>query len=88
VGETLRGSIPTLPAVARDLKVKVDAQRVLLTLEVNQQQLVSALRQTVAPPAPIELEEPPKPVGPQIIHIFGLDEGPRQIVLPPPKQQF
>lgn len=86
IGETLRGSIPTLPAIAHDLQVTVEAQRVQLTLEVNQQQLVSGLRQTVAP-KPVEAEAP-KPAGPQIIHIFGLDEGPREIVLPPPKPQF
>lgn len=34
--------------------------------------------------APVVLEPPvPKPAEPQIIRIFGLDEGPREIVLPP-----
>jgi hypothetical protein len=34
------------------------------------------------PPAP----EPEKPVGPQIVHIYGLDDGPREILLPPVKR--
>jgi hypothetical protein len=30
---------------------------------------------------------PPKPEAPQIIRILGLDEGPREIVLPPVRKQ-
>jgi hypothetical protein len=104
VGETLRSSISTLPAVAHDLRVTVDAQRVLLALEVTQQHFDSGLREPVAAPAPVAspsaitppaaiplptpaVAEAPKPASPQIIRIFGLDEGPREIVLPPPPQQ-
>jgi hypothetical protein len=39
----------------------------------------------VAPPAPVAPPVPPVPVGPQVIRIFGLEEGPREIVLPPVK---
>jgi hypothetical protein len=90
IGENLRGSIPSLPAVAHDLQITVDAQRVLLALEVSPQQLVSGLRQTSAPPttpAPLPVPEAAetKPAGPQVIRIFGLDEGTREIVLPPTK---
>ena len=45
-----------------------------------------------APPTPVAAAPPPppepaKPAGPQIIHIYGLDGGPREIVLPPVKQK-
>lgn len=39
----------------------------------------------VAPPAPVAPPVPPVPPGPQVIRIFGLEEGPREIVLPPAK---
>ena len=47
----------------------------------------------VAAPAPVELPAPvvsaapPAPAGPQVIRIFGLDEGPREIILPPAKPE-
>jgi hypothetical protein len=90
IGENLRGSIPSLPAVAHDLQVTVDAQRVLLALEVSPEQLVSGLRQTSAPPVapaplPVPVAAEAKPAGPQVIRIFGLDEGTREIVLAPTK---
>jgi hypothetical protein len=94
IGESLRGSVTFLPAVAHDLQVRVDAQRVLLALEVSPEQLVSGLRETSTPPttsAPLPVPETvePKVAGPQIIRIFGLDEGTREIVLTPTKpQQF
>lgn len=41
----------------------------------------------VTPVVPKVVEEPP-PAGPQVIRIFGLDDGPREIVLPaPPKPE-
>ena len=92
IGETLRGSIEALPSVARDLKIEVDAQRVVLTLGVSQEQLVSGLRQPPAPAEPLpvasqrsEPPQPPTPEAPMIIRIFGLDDGPREIALPPAK---
>jgi hypothetical protein len=107
IGETLRNSISSLPAVAHDLQVTVESQHVLLTLGVTQQNFTSGLRQpaTTAQPAasptpfsvpapiasPISLAAPaavpmPEPTGPQVIRIFGLDDGPREIPLPPPPQ--
>jgi hypothetical protein len=90
VAENLRRMIPSWPAIARATEVKADAASVLLTLEVTSDQLAAALKPPAAPqPAAIETkktEEPP-PQGPQVIRIFGLDDGPREIVLPPAKKQ-
>jgi len=36
---------------------------------------------------PPRVPDPPKPEAPQIIRIIGLDEGPREIILPPVKKQ-
>jgi hypothetical protein len=36
-------------------------------------------------PAPLVPPAPPQPAGPQVIKIFGLDDGPREIILPPVK---
>jgi hypothetical protein len=110
IGEALRGSIASLPSVARELRIEVEAQRVALALEVTPQQLVAgvwqsssqaagqpagqAAGQPVAPapaeplPVPSPRAEPPlaeAPDTPMIIRIFGLEEGPREIVLSPPK---
>ena len=81
--ENLKQSIATLPGVARGLQVTVASRNVLLALQVSRNELTASLRQAPAP-APA-VPEPPKPAGPQIIRIFGLDEGPREIVLPPPR---
>ena len=88
IAESVRQSIPNLPAVARGLKVAIAADRVILNLAVDREQFAAGLRQpaVAAPPAPPP--EPPKPAGPQIIRIFGLDDGPREIVLPPPNEPF
>jgi len=56
-------------------------------LAVTQEQLLAGLKSagatTVAAvaPAPVVKPEPAKPAGPQVIRIFGLDDGPREIVL-------
>jgi hypothetical protein len=50
----------------------------------------SATLDAKAPAAQLPLaaqapSRPAKPTGPQVIRIFGLDDGPREIVLPPPE---
>ena len=53
-------------------------------LQVAAAQFQASLRKVEAPvPALVEPERA-TPAGPQIIRIVGLDEGPREIVLPPP----
>ena len=89
-------SIPGLPEVARGLQVATNANYVTLTLDVTGDQLAESLRTTASPAthpapapaipaAPLAPPAPPAPtapIGPQIIHIYGLDDGPREIVLP------
>ncbi len=88
IAESLRQSIPSLPAVARGLQVTVATERVVLGLTVDREQFSASLRQpaAVVPPAPPP--EPPKSSGPQIIRILGLDDGPREILLPSPDPPF
>jgi hypothetical protein len=91
--DALQKSIPSLPSIVSGLKVTPEADRVLLNLDVTAEQFAASLRSstatTAAPPAPAAPApvEPPPPPGPQIIHIYGLDDGPREIVLPPVKPQ-
>jgi hypothetical protein len=93
--ESLRQAIPGFPAVARGLQVDVASEAVLLSLDVSQEEFSAGLRHAEQPPqtppaqpppaplAPVPPEVPaPKPAGPQMIRIFGLDDGPREIVLP------
>jgi len=117
--DTLRRSVPTLPAIARGLQVTVEEDSVRLALEATREQVIAALRQpeqvgepveTIKvespgqvvqvvvdrPEAPRLVEKPVEkrvenvvekivvrePEKPQMIRIVGLDEGPREIVLP------
>lgn len=82
IAEDLRKSIPSWPIVARGLAVSTDGNSVSLALQVDREQLARGMRPTEAP-IPAEKPEASKP---RIIRILGLDEGPREIVLPPPEQ--
>ncbi len=86
--DNLRQSIPGLPEVARGLKVVAEADRVLLNLDVPRAQFLASMKgAATAPASPVEPKvEAPAPAGPQVIRIYGLDEGTREIVLPPKKQ--
>ncbi|HTS78677.1 MAG TPA: hypothetical protein VMG40_20870 [Bryobacteraceae bacterium] len=97
IAESVRQSIPSLPDSAQSLQVKVDASNVSLSLELDQTQFTAGLRtapaRAVAPqpavPQPAAATpkpaQEPAPSGPQVIRIYGLDGGPREIVLPPGK---
>ena len=89
IAENIRQTIPGLPEVARGMKVVAEADHVLLTMDVSRAQLVAGLRQQEQPAAPVSAAppDPPIPAGPQVIRIFGLDEGTREIVLPPVKPE-
>jgi hypothetical protein len=77
--EKMRQDIPSFPWVAQGLQVQVEDDAVLLTLYVGPEQLAASLR----PPDAVPEAPPPEPVasGPRIVHIYGLDEGPRETVL-------
>jgi len=83
LAETLKKMALSLPPVARGIEVGIDQKSVTLSLAVNEQQLDAGLKGSapiVAKAAP-EPVAPPKPAGPQIIRIYGLDEGTREIVV-------
>ncbi len=93
IAESVRQSIPSLPEVAQSLEVKVDGRNVFLSLEVDQAEFGEALRSApvaqvpqIIAPAPKPADAKPEPTGPRVIRIYGLDEGTREIVLPPAKQ--
>lgn len=85
IGESFRRQIPSLPSIAHGLRVNVDGIRVDLALEATPEQLSAELRSAPAAvgSAPAALPpEPPKPAEPQVIRIFGLDGGTREIPFP------
>jgi len=85
LAESLKQMVLSLPPVARGIQVGLDQNNVTLAVAVSGEQLVAGLRGsgetpvalTASAPKPV----PPKPAGPQVIRIFGLDDGPREIVL-------
>jgi len=89
IAENLRQSMPSLPSIVRAMQVSVESHRVMLNLQVTRNELTAGMRQTEIPatilaaPLPKPAVEETVPIGPQVIRIFGLDEGPREIVMPP-----
>jgi len=87
LAETMQQTVLSLPAVARGIQVNVDQNFVTLGLALTGEQLLAGLRTTEEKPPPAvaatlgSKPEPAKPAGPQMIRIFGLDDGPREIVL-------
>ncbi len=101
IADKVRQSIGSLPAIAQGMDVRVEARTVLLSLEVDAAEFAAELRTSPArapaaqtpqpvaavavPSTPIAPTVPAAPAGPQIIRIFGLEDGPREIILPPVK---
>jgi hypothetical protein len=85
LAESLKQMVLSLPPVARGIEVGLDQNNVTLAVAVSGEQLVAGLRGSGTPPlaavAPVPRPEAVKPAGPQVIRIFGLDDGPREIVL-------
>jgi len=84
LAETLKKMVLSLPPVARGIEVGIDQKSVTLSLAVSEQQLDAGLKggtPVVAKAAPKPEPVPAKPAGPQIIRIYGLDEGTREIVM-------
>jgi hypothetical protein len=82
LAETLKRTVLSLPPLARGIQINLDQNSVTLAMAVTEEQLLAGLRtNSVAAAAPVLKSEPTKPAGPQTIRIFGLDEGPREIVL-------
>ncbi len=84
LAETLKKMVLSLPPVARGIQVATDQNSVTLSLAMSEQQLDAGLRTSTPVVAKAEPKpEPvvPKPAGPQVIRIFGLDGGPREILM-------
>jgi hypothetical protein len=87
LAETLKQMVLSLPPVAQGIQVNIDQTYVTLALAVTEEQLLAGLKATSAAtvaavtPTPVAKREPAKPAGPQVIRIFGLDDGPREIVV-------
>lgn len=82
LAEALKQSIRMLPPMARGIQINVVQNDVTLGMAISEEQFAAGLRTTTAAAAAPKPEvTAPKPAGPQVIRIFGLDEGPREIVL-------
>jgi hypothetical protein len=75
----LKESIAMLPPMARGIQVNIVQNSVTLGMAISQEQLAAGLRTTTAVAKPEVVA--PKTTGPQVIRIFGLDSGPREIVV-------
>ena len=86
--ETLKGMLVSMPVATRGIQIGIDQNNVTLSMAVTEQQLAAGLKAAepvvakAAPkPAPKAEAVAAKPAAPQVIRIYGLDEGPREIVM-------
>jgi hypothetical protein len=87
--EKLKGMLVSMPVATQGIEIRIDQNTVTLSMAVTQQQLAAGFKAAapvVAKTAPKTEPKPesvvPKPAKPQVIRIYGLDEGPREIVMP------
>jgi hypothetical protein len=79
--EYFRQAVPGFHPLLHGMNVIEDGELVRLKLQVSSQELAEQLRPP-APPKEVVVEAKPRPASPQSVHIVGLDEGPREILLP------
>ena len=86
--ETLKGLLVSMPLATRGIQIGIDQNNVTLSMAVTEQQLAAGLKTSApvvakAAPKPEPKVEPvaAKPAAPQVIRIYGLDDGPREIVM-------
>jgi hypothetical protein len=77
-----RQAVPDFHPLLRAMNVIEDGELVRLKLQVSPQELAEQLRPPTPPKTEV-VEAPPPPTKPRTIHILGLDDGPREIPLPP-----
>jgi hypothetical protein len=81
--ETVKQTLISMPLATGGIEVRVDQNNVTLSMAVTEQQLLAGLKTTtpvVADAAPkAEPVVAAKPAAPQVIRIYGLDEGTREI---------
>ena len=83
----MKGLLISLPLATQGIEVRIDQNTVTLSMAVTDAQLEAGLRPAQPPLAKAEPKPQPvpaKPAGPQVIHIYGLDEGPREVVINTP----
>lgn len=81
--ETVKRTLIAMPLATGGIEVRVDQNNVTLSMAVTEQQLLAGLKTTTpvvanAAPKP-EPVVAAKPAAPQVIRIYGLDEGTREI---------
>jgi hypothetical protein len=84
LAESMKKMVLSLPPVAQGIEVKIEQNFVTLAMAVSEEQLVAGLKTTTAAVAKAEPKPEQvaaRPAGPQIIRIYGLDDGPREIVM-------
>ncbi len=77
-----REAIPAFHAILQNIHVIADGESVLLKLEVS----AGELDQFLHPPEPVVSPASPRPAapaGPRVVRILGLDDGAREVALPP-----
>ncbi len=77
-----RQAIPDFHPLLHGMNVIEDGELVRLKLQVSAQELADQLRPPT-PPKTETVEAPPPLAKPRTVHIVGLDDGPRDIPLPP-----
>ncbi len=83
----VRESLPDLPEVAHSLNLTLEPNTLRLRLSVDREQLAQSLRERQKAPVARANQPPPEPPVPpekQVIRIYGLDEGVREIPLKKP----
>jgi hypothetical protein len=90
LAKTLQQMVASLPPAARGIEIAIDQKSVTLSLAVSEHEFDAGLKGSapaVTPAGTNAAPQPetavPKPAGPQIIRIYGLDGGTREIVMRP-----
>jgi|SRR3984957_19556243 hypothetical protein len=84
--DKLRGSVPTLPAIARGLEITVEEDSVRLTLEASREQVIAALRGPDAVGEPVQTIKVESP-GQVVQVVVDKPEVPRLVVVEKPVEK-
>jgi hypothetical protein len=86
--DKMKETLVSLPLATRGIEIRIDQNNVTLSMAISEAQLAAGLKTSApvvakaAPKPEAKIERvAAKPAEPQMIHIYGLDEGPRVIVL-------
>jgi len=77
-----------MPSLFHGMTISSDGDVVQLTLDVTRDQALASLaavKPAAEQPVAKPVEKPVENPKPQVVRIIGLDEGPREIILPPVK---